>query len=195
VGSSPSIRAARAFAFAACLAIAAVHPALRADQSPPPDCGVSGIVASARTPLPGVVVSILDEEQRAIDVTASAVDGSYALRVPGAGHYVLKADLSAFAPTAPEVAIDLANCRPRVDLTMTLASRAAPAERTRVGDANGSPAAAPAARPLGARTAAFQSLSLRAGAEAQTGSDDNAGAGDAALLLPRDSHRRRPPNR
>ena len=143
---------------------------------------MSGIVASARTPLPGVVVSILDGEQRAIDVTASAVDGSYALRVPGAGRYVLKADLSAFAPSSREVTIDAAHCRPRVDLAMTLASRAAPPEPARGGDAGGSPAAAPAARPLGARTAAFQNLSLRADAEAQTGLDDN--AGDGALLLP-----------
>ena len=145
---------------------------------------MSGTIVSARTPLPGVVVSILDGRQRAIDVTASAVDGSFALEVPGAGQYEVKAEFSAFAPISRSVTIDAANCRPRVDFAMTLASRAAPAERANGGDLRGSQSAAPAARPLGARAAAFQNLSLRADAEAQTGSDDTAGGGDAALLLP-----------
>src|SRR5690349_15085436 len=173
---------ARALAFAACLSAAAAHPVLRAEQSPS-GCGVSGVVTAGRTPLPGVVVSILDGSERTIDVTSSDVDGSYALKIPGAGTYTLEARLSAFADVKRALTIDAVTCRSRTDLTMTLASRAGAPEAARGAAPGGSPPSTPAARPLGARPSAFQNLSLRADADAAAGSDE-AGGGDAAVLLP-----------
>jgi hypothetical protein len=41
--------------------------------------------------LPGVVVSVFDADNRALDVSASGVDGTYTLRVQGPGRYTLKA--------------------------------------------------------------------------------------------------------
>src|SRR5262249_20242493 len=160
---------------AACLGAAAIGPTLLAEQ-PATDCIVGGAIVSGRTPLPGVVVSIVDESNRTVDVAATAVDGTYALKIPGAGQYTLKADFSAFAPATHPLTIDAANCRPRVDVSMTLASRApSPAgasQRAGVARSTNNAAAAPAplpARPAGGRGQRpgaqrgqpFQNLSLR----------------------------------
>ncbi len=111
-----------------------------------PNCSVAGIIQSGRIPLPGVVVSIADADRRVLDVAASGTDGAYAVKIPGAGRYTLTAELVAFAPLARELTIDPASCQSRVDLSLTLASRApktdAPAPR-----ANSAPATAVATTP------------------------------------------------
>jgi hypothetical protein len=108
---------------AACLLAAALYPALPHAQAPT-SCVVGGAITSGRTLLPGVVVSILDGDNRAIDVSESATDGTYALKIPDVGRYTLKSEFAAFAPLSRELTIDAANCQQRVDLVMTLASRA-----------------------------------------------------------------------
>ncbi len=90
-----------------------------------PGCTVSGIVtAASRAPLPGVVVSLKTADDQPADVSSSGVDGSYTLKVPAAGQYKMTSELVAFAPFARDVAVDDANCHQRIDVALTLASRA-----------------------------------------------------------------------
>ena len=86
------------------------------------ECGVSGVVSSGRSLLPGVVMTIIDAAKQTVDTAASAVDGSYALKVPAAGDYTLRAVFSAFAPVSRELRIDGDTCQSRADIAMTLAS-------------------------------------------------------------------------
>jgi hypothetical protein len=136
------------------LLVAALHPIAPLAQSAA-SCSIGGTITSSRTPLPGVVVSAFDADDRPVDVSASGVDGAYALRIPGAGRYTLKAEFVAFAPIARDVIVDQANCQRRADLTMTLASRApqtaAPAAAAATAPGGASPNAAPgqAAVPTG----------------------------------------------
>ncbi|HEV3141117.1 MAG TPA: hypothetical protein VGY57_11400, partial [Vicinamibacterales bacterium] len=183
-----------------CLLAAALCPAFPLAQSSS-ECVVGGKIASGATPLPGVVVSLVGADGRTIDVSSTAADGTYALRLRSpvraeavsspaeAGHYTIKADLVAFAPIARE--LTTASCQQRVDLTMTLASRVPRTESTQ-------PAAA--TTPLAARTVGgrgrgaapaqpFQSLELLAdqsGLARDTNDNNGASNGDAAtqLLLP-----------
>ena len=74
--------------------------------------------------LPGVVVSVLDADSHPLDVSASAADGTYTLKMPGPGRYTLKAEFIAFAPMTRELTVDQPDCEHRLDLSMTLASRA-----------------------------------------------------------------------
>jgi len=106
-----------------CLLVAALNPIAPLAQSAP-SCSIGGTIASSRTPLPGVVVSVVDADGRAVDVSASGVDGAYALKIPGAGRYTLKAEFVAFASLSRDVTVEGASCQQRVDLAMTLASRA-----------------------------------------------------------------------
>ena len=76
------------------------------------ECRVSGVVSSGRSLLPGVVMTIVDAAMQTVDTSASAIDGSYALKVPAAGTYTLRAEFSAFAPVARENG--RASCRERV---------------------------------------------------------------------------------
>jgi len=190
---------------AACLIAAAIYPALPHAQTAPA-CSVGGIIASGRTLLPGVVVSVVDSENHAIDVTASGADGAYALKIPGAGRYTLKAEFVAFAPMVRELTLDQASCQQRVDLTMTLASRApkpaattaaaaapaAPLDSTNVGR-RGQAAAPGGGRQGGGRAGAgrgqapaqqFQSLELLADQSGLAQNDGNANDSAAAVLLP-----------
>jgi len=191
---------------AVCLLVAALHPIVPLAQSVA-GCSVGGTIASTRTPLPGVVISVLDADSHAVDVSASGVDGAYALKIPGPGRYTLKAEFVAFAPLVRDLTVDEASCQQRVDLTMTLASRApvvaapaagAPAAPAASGAPGATPTPAPAARANGGRGAGgggrgqaggrgqqFQSLALLADDSAAPASDAN-GVDEAAaqVLLP-----------
>jgi trimeric autotransporter adhesin len=173
---------------------------------------VAGVVASARTPLPGVVVSILNSDGQPVDTTSTGTDGRYGLRLTGPGQYTLKAELVAFASVQRELTLDQATCQQRVDLSMTLASRAPAAVASN--SASGTPgppatqaraATSPTApqrganaavggrgRPSGAQSRGgrgqqpFQPLELLADESAANRTDEGAIAGDAATqtLLP-----------
>ena len=90
---------------------------------------MSGTIVSSATRLPGVVVSVVDTDGQTVATSASGVDGAFIIRIPGAGHYALKATLVAFAPVSRDLVADPANCQVKVELVMTLASRA-PRETT-----------------------------------------------------------------
>lgn len=168
----------------------------------PPSCSVAGTIASGRTPLPGVVVSIVTDDEQPVDVTSTGSDGTYGLRLAGPGQYKLKAALVAFADVLRNLTVDQASCQQRLDLSMTLASRApappaavpgaAPAapRRGAVGAASGV-ARAQGAQPRSGRgqqpQQPFQPLDLLADqAGANRGDDVSGAAGDstAQALLP-----------
>ncbi len=202
----------RWFIASACLLVAALHPIAPQAQSSAA-CSIGGTITSARTPLPGVVISAQGADGRAVDVSASGVDGGYALKIPEPGRYTLKAEFVAFAPLSREVIVDQTSCQARLDLTMTLASRipqtpattaVVPAAAAASAPNAASPVAAarssaldgrqsgrgqPGGRARGAGAAprglAFQSLTLVAD-DASLARSEDAGATDAAaqLLLP-----------
>jgi hypothetical protein len=197
VARPPAVHSIRPLALAACLAVAAASSSLRAENAG--DCGVTGLVSSGRSALPGVVVTIVDAAKQTVDTAASSIDGSYALKVPAAGDYTLRAEFSAFAPASRELRLDGDSCQSRVDIAMTLASRAALTPRAQAaGDsvqtaAPASSAGTPPPRsgrgrgPGGGQQAprSFQNLSLRPDADARgSASDENAEAPDAPVLLP-----------
>src|SRR5262249_50949602 len=137
------------------LVAAVLYPALPRAQAPAM-CTVSGTVTSGRAPLPGVVVSIAGADDKPLDISSSGLDGSYALKIPappdGATTVTLKPDLVAFAPVARRLTIGADSCSQRVDVAMTLASRAQAAADSASTAPNGStPVAALPARASGPR--------------------------------------------
>jgi hypothetical protein len=44
----------------------------------PVNCSVSGTVKAGSVPLPGVVLSVVGQDNRPVDVGSSSIDGSYA---------------------------------------------------------------------------------------------------------------------
>jgi trimeric autotransporter adhesin len=184
---------------AACLVVAfrSVAPSAQTAAG----CAVRGTIASGRTVLPGVVVSVLDADNRALDVSASAADGTYTLRIPGPGRYTVKAEFTAFAAITRELTADQSSCDQRLDLSMTLASRAPQAAAPPTTTAS-TPAAAAAqagggrqglrgqtagrGQAAAGRAQAFRSLALVADSSAQAAADDPGSATDLAAqtLLP-----------
>jgi len=170
---------------AACLIAAALHPVSPLAQAPS-ECVIGGTITSAGTPLPGVVVTIAGADGQPNDVTSTASDGSYALRLragkdreSSGGRATLKAELVAFAPVVRD--LNPESCQQRVDLTMTLASRA-----SRNGAAPAAATTPLAARAVGGRgrgaaapAQPFQSLELvadQAGLARPDANDVNGGA-------------------
>jgi hypothetical protein len=137
-------------ALALLLAIAAGGRAASMQTPPPTGCAVTGTVTAGGTPLPGVVVGVTDADGRPLDASSSSTDGSYRLRLPGAGPYKITGELVAFVPILRDLVVDEANCRPRLDLVLTLQSRAQSAARQ--------------ALPSTPATRGMQPLSLRADA-------------------------------
>lgn len=86
-------------------------------------CDVAGKIVSGGVPLPGVTVSTANSLTGKKSTTTTGVDGFYTLQLPGNGRYVVRAELSGFAPTTAEIVINQSNCHPRSDLQLTLASR------------------------------------------------------------------------
>lgn len=164
------------------LVAAVLAPAFPLAQAPS-GCTVAGVISSARTLLPGVVVSLVGPDQKIVDITSTGADGAYALKVPTLGGYTVKAELTAFAPATHDVTINQTSCAARVDLTMTLASRAASATPA----SSAAPLSARSAGRGGARTPQqFQSLQLNAD-QAGLARVDDGGANEtdgAQLVLP-----------
>ncbi|HTK29547.1 MAG TPA: TonB-dependent receptor [Vicinamibacterales bacterium] len=185
---------------AAAALLAAAFAPLRAQTGPP--CTISGRVTANALPLPGVVLALTTPDGQAVDVTSTAPDGTYVLKAPAAGTLTLTAELTAFATLTRTMAIDRSACPQRLDLAMTLASRAPAAPAAgRAGDSAEAPAAAAgpgrggrgtgsaatrAARGRGQGAPAFQSLDLLADQNAPERADESAGTenGAQAVLPP-----------
>ena len=179
------------------LVAALLSPALPLAQAPA-GCTVAGAIVANRIPLPGVVVSLVGPDQRVVETSSTGTDGAYVLKVPAFGTYTLKAELTAFAPAAREVTIDPQSCSARVDLAMTLASRApspaVPAQSAQApppergsspgGGRAGGRGSAGAGRGGGRAAQPFQSLELFADQNGLARGDENgAGAPESAQLV------------
>ncbi|HVO13192.1 MAG TPA: carboxypeptidase regulatory-like domain-containing protein [Vicinamibacteria bacterium] len=110
--------------------VLAACPALADGQEPAAarpaaSCEVRGTIRSAGAPLPGVVVTLAPEGRADVVATSSALDGSFAFRVPAAGAFTLGASLTGFAPLTREVVLAPGACRATVELEMVLRSREA----------------------------------------------------------------------
>jgi len=115
-----------------CIGYAAVAAVLAsaAHAQSPVACPVVGTIAAGRTVLPGVALTLSPAggpSSEPVDVTSSAVDGTFVLKAPDAGSYTLKAELIGFAPIARVLTVDATRCPMRVELTLELASRSAAA--------------------------------------------------------------------
>jgi Carboxypeptidase regulatory-like domain/TonB dependent receptor-like, beta-barrel len=97
---------------------------LPATPTAPPFGEISGTVKSGNVPLPGVTVTAANTLTGKKYFTSTDVDGSFKLEVTGKGRYVIRAELSAFAPATQEVLINEQNRSGKADLTMVLLSRA-----------------------------------------------------------------------
>jgi hypothetical protein len=117
-------------------------------------------VKSGNTPIPGATVSATDPATGKRIVGWTQPDGTYKLALPAAGEYVIRAQMSAFAVASQRITLTAANSHPRLDLQITLLSRAPTA-----------PGAAYARRG-GAGNAGFQALSVMAG---EAGNNGNGG--------------------
>jgi hypothetical protein len=141
-------------------------------------------------------VTVTDADAHVVGVTTTSIDGAYTLALPQAGAFTLKTAFDAFAPVVRALTLEPSACTPRVDLSLTLASRASPAARSAApAPLAGRGSSGALAQPPGGRGARgggraateqpFQSLALQADDEALARAEEGAGAGDvAAMLLP-----------
>ena len=167
----------------------------------PAPCAVAGVITSGTIPLPGVAITIRAGD-RVVAASSSGPDGTYRVRLPSPdGQYELRAELTAFAPATATVALNAADCQARLDVQLTLASRAAAAAAPASGQPATSNAAksstppgatGPAARSGSASTGRnrnggrpFQPLGLQADSAGLGAADENAaGAGREESALP-----------
>jgi hypothetical protein len=98
-------------------------------QSSSEPCTISGTVASAGTPLPGVAITVT-REGAAVTAGSSDGQGHFAIRLPEGGQYTLTADLLRFERVTRDLTLDAASCRAPLDLAMQLMARQAQTPRT-----------------------------------------------------------------
>jgi hypothetical protein len=90
---------------------------------------IHGTVKDGNIPLPGVSVTASNSLTGKKYSTTTDVTGSYSLVIPQNGRFVLKTDLSAFAPVTKEALLNATAHDQAVDFTVMLASRAAEQEQ------------------------------------------------------------------
>jgi len=103
-------------------------PAPEAEQpaaAPAPTGGtIHGTVKDGNIPLPGVSVTASNSLTGKKYSTTTDITGSYTLVIPQNGRYVLKTELSAFAPVTKEALLNATTHDLTVDFPIMLASRA-----------------------------------------------------------------------
>ncbi|MDP9051981.1 MAG: carboxypeptidase-like regulatory domain-containing protein [Acidobacteriota bacterium] len=129
---------------------------------------IKGTVSASGVPLPGVAVTAASTLTGKKYATSTDIDGNYAMSVPKNGRYVVKAELTGFAPVTQEVLVNAASENGGLPLQtaafkMDLASRVTPAAETA-----GSVAASAGTTPARARTPAAAG-GATAGAVARVG--------------------------
>ena len=141
-------------------------------SSPVPAQGgvIHGLVKSGNMPIPGATVSAVNTLTGQKAVTWTDVTGTYALQVPANGRYVVRSQMSAFAPLTHEVVIDASHRDVQADLELVLLSRAkqaAPDLQQQIANAVGTAMS-------GNNGRGFQSLALAQaeGAGGQNGGSD-----------------------
>ncbi len=84
---------------------------------------IQGVIQSNRIPLPGVVVVALNTQTLTTVTTSTDVNGQYLLRVPGAGKYVVSAEMPAFAASNKDAEVSDVTRPVRLDFELSLLSR------------------------------------------------------------------------
>ena len=168
--------------FASGLLLALVYVApQQAAQSPAPAaqaCTVSGIVQSGAVVLPGVSVTALGSDGTEIAATSTEQNGSYVLKLTGPGAYNIRVSLAAFAGTTREITLTAAECRGRLDVSLTLASRAAAPASSPIASGGSAPNAVVGATPATSSNPTSAVRGTGAGRGVQAGA--TAAARDAA---------------
>ncbi|MFZ0691757.1 MAG: carboxypeptidase-like regulatory domain-containing protein, partial [Acidobacteriaceae bacterium] len=90
---------------------------------------IHGTVKDGNIPLPGVSVTASNSLTGKKYSTTTDITGSYSLVIPQNGRYVLKTELSAFAPVTKEALLNATAHDQAVDFSVILASRAAEQEQ------------------------------------------------------------------
>ena len=85
---------------------------------------IRGIVKSGNTPLPGVTVTAANSLTGKKAITSTEVDGSYALELTGRGRYVVRVEMTAFAPATQEVVLNASSPEQQANFSLVLISRA-----------------------------------------------------------------------
>jgi hypothetical protein len=93
-------------------------------QSPQAQGGtIHGVVKSGNMPLPGATVTAANTLTGQKVTTSTDVDGTYSVQVPSDGHYVVRAQMAAFAPVTQEVRVNDGNRNLEANLELILLSR------------------------------------------------------------------------
>ena len=137
---------------------------------------ITGTAVAGKTPLPGVAITATNTLTGKRYATTTDINGRFQMAIPKTGRYVVRAELSAFAPMTAEVKLTAEANAQTAQFTLELASRAAAAQAA-AGDAT-SGAIRQIASALSRGT---QNLSLSgdSGLEAAT-----AGGGEQGTSLP-----------
>jgi trimeric autotransporter adhesin len=84
---------------------------------------ITGVVKSGKTPLPGVTVTAANTLTGKKTSTATAMDGSFAIKGLPRGRYVVKIEFMGFATVTQEVVLNAENPSGKVEPELVLASR------------------------------------------------------------------------
>ncbi len=99
---------------------------------------ISGVVKSGNTPIPGVTVTAANTLTGKKTITSTGVDGSYALELTARGRYVVRAEMTSFAPVTQEVILNASTPKQQANFSLVLLSRAPKPEQSPAGTpANG----------------------------------------------------------
>lgn len=98
---------------------------------------IKGTVKAGTVPLPGVAVTAANTLTGKKYATTTDITGAFAMVIPRNGRYVVKAELTAFAPETKEVLLDGGKQEQVAEFGMQLASRVARAEAQQAGVAAG----------------------------------------------------------
>jgi trimeric autotransporter adhesin len=122
---------------------------------------LQGLVKSGNIPMPGATVTATNSASGRKIVVWTQVDGSYKLALPSEGEYSVRVQMVAFAPDTQRVTVSATNSNPRLNLQLTLLSRAQSSGGTY-------------ARGTGGAMRGYQTLSAMQ-AEVEGGSSNNGG--------------------
>jgi hypothetical protein len=142
VSLAVSLLAAGSIAFAQtppAVSIAPVSPATPTASAAPASTGgtIHGTVKDGNIPLPGVSVTASNSLTGKKYSTTTDVTGSYTMVIPQDGRYVLKTELSAFAPVTKEALLNPSSHDQTIDFSIMLASRAQQQEEREMAQSGG----------------------------------------------------------
>ncbi len=145
---------------------------------------IHGTVKAGNVPLPGVAITATNTLTGKKYATTTDVEGNYSMAIPKTGRYVVRAELSAFAPITHEVRITDAATDQTAEFAMQLASRVAAAtQAANTGEAGAGARGPRTAASLGRGTQSLGAEATEAGVEDATQTAGNTGTALPSLGL------------